>query len=291
MAAGGASSSVSLQTKITDLMKLGKKGLSPDIKQPAKRNRPTSPNSDNSDDFDLREPPVIDPEFSSYLDSLIETKIIKAIQPYVDLIRQMEATIQEKDERIRVLESQLAAVESTSAEAQSSPVSGELEKAFSELSARCDSNEQHSRNYNLRVSGIVVDDNLNPETLFCDIGRAIGVEIAPTDLRNCHLLRPSRDGKKANLIATFRHYPTRTRFISARKALKNVAQFKGVYINEDLTPPRYTLLRALLDCKHDKQIASCWSSHGNLFYKLTENDRPEKVKRPTSFNIKSIVPA
>lgn len=292
MAAGGASSSISLQTKITDLIKLGKKGLSPDIKQPTKRNRPISPmnrENSNSDDSDICEPPAtIDPEVLNYLDSVIESKIIKAIQPYVDIIRQMETMIQEKDERIRELESQLAAV--SSADAQPPSASGE-HVILSELVARCDRNEQHSRNYNLRVSGIEAGDIPNPETLFCDIGRAIGAEIEPSDLKNCHLLRPSGDGKKANLIATFKDYQTRTRFISARKTLRNVAKYKGVYINEDLTPPRYTILRTLLNCKRETKIASCWSSHGNIFYKVSENDRPVKIQRPTLFDVKSIVPA
>lgn len=283
-----SSSSSILHTKLNELIKLGKKGLSP-VQEPVKRKATDSPISETSDEelFDLAQPPLtVDPQVSRYLNAIIETKMVKAIQPFINIIRDLEATIEAKDEKIRELESQLARVSSSETTQPTHEVNtGE----YTDLLSRHDKLEQHSRNFNLRISGVKCEDKADPAVLVCEIGKSMGVDVTPADFRNCHFLgRPSAENKRSVIVA-FHHYPTRTRFISARKQLKTKPQFKAVYVNEDLTAIRYGVLRKLLDYKSTKKIYNCWSNHGHLYYKMEENGKPVKVNNLVKFDVSTIV--
>ena len=97
---------------------------------------------------------------------------------------------------------------------------------------------------------------------------AVGVSITQADISVSHVL-PSRKKDDAavgtTVIAKFVRRDVKSAIIKNKKKLKSMESYKSTYVNEDLTPLRSAMLRAL---RNDNAIKSCWSSEGRILCKL-----------------------
>ena len=62
-------------------------------------------------------------------------------------------------------------------------------------------------------------------------------------------------------------------FLKCKSHLKEADDFKGVYINEDLTRHRADLFRSARQLVKNKSLLSAWSFDGRIFVKLPDNTK------------------
>ncbi|KAK4315564.1 hypothetical protein Pmani_013255 [Petrolisthes manimaculis] len=107
--------------------------------------------------------------------------------------------------------------------------------------------EQYMRRDNLCISGIKEERYENEmvlETKIINIASDIGVELEPRDISITHRLGKPR-GSDRPVIVRFCHRKKRDEVMKKRKALKNKQE--SIYINDDSTPLRVSLLKMVKD--------------------------------------------
>ena len=231
----------------------------------------------------LQYPPKTTPEMPDlleYIDSVVETKVNKAVLEYVQIIREQQDLITSQQDKIRELETRLAASRAT----PSNPPG-----QSPEIRQRLDNLEQYSRRNTLRLTGVTatVRDGETTDDLVIDIAKTMGVTITHADIDRSHFnSRPDAE-KGRELLVKFIRHNDKVRFISKRRKLREAGSQKhsSVFVNEDLTRDRYVLLRKLIKMKKDSLINSAWSHDGNIFYKKAESDTPVKVKDTLIFEL------
>ena len=76
--------------------------------------------------------------------------------------------------------------------------------------------------------------------------------------------------------------------LRARSSLKKDVRTKDVYINEDLTAHRRTMLNDLRILKKEKQIQDCWSFHGKICYKTLQGkvvDATDQAREASTWKV------
>lgn len=297
-----ASAKVSAGMKIralgSTLKKLAKYTISPEHRQPSKRVRHhTSPDSDDEEVSPIDLDADLDSENSYSRDEdqemtvleLMDHRIAIAIQPHLELIEKLQATIEAKDERIRELEAKLAKLEASPAPAPPVPA-----PELSTIHSKLDEFEQRNRQWNVRISGLKEDKAGNTDAIVLDIANTLEVDLSEVDIDWSHYIsnqKPS-NGNPHQIIVRFARRNIRRRFISARKRLRTLDKnhkYNSVYISEDLTQSRYKLLRTLIQKRKEGKLHSAWSFQGVLYYRLAENSNPTPIKDVLGFDVDSIL--
>ena len=244
------------------------------------------PGPDDMPDLPTTHPDVdLDPQFRSYLDSVIEHKIADAIKPHLELIDQLQKTIEDKNRRIKELETQVAQL-SGSSKLPPNPSSGLAE---GDTLRRFDELEQRGRLWSVRISGVAEKDVITTDQLVMDIGKSIGAEIQPSEIDWSHFNSKPDPVKGRQVIVRFCSRNVRARFLRAKKRLREKDNpFSKLYVNEDLTRPRYQLLSCLLQKRREKVISAAWSFQGNIFFKKRDEDKPVKITNVLGFDLDSV---
>ena len=218
----------------------------------------------------------IDPAIAEYIDSKFDASVAE----YIELIKDQQKLILSQQKKIEDLETQLAQSQSRQSPVPD-PVSCRMEQRQDDL-------EQYSRRNTLRLTGVkeTVQPGESTDTIALKVAAELGVPLTASDLDRSHFNSPPDSVKGRELLIKFVRHNDKVRFISQRKKLRdpNRANFSSVYINEDLTRPRYKLLRSLIKCKQSKNIHAVWSYDGNIFFKKSENSEPIKIKNSLTFN-------
>ena len=110
--------------------------------------------------------------------------------------------------------------------------------------------QQELRRDNLRLTGIPEAEEETEEQLaesVAEVAREVGVEIRPEDISSCHRL-----GKSSSRQAGRK----RDKLYAARFSMKGKDTMKGVYINEDLTAMRHSVLMKAKEAPNIKSVNS-----------------------------------
>lgn len=137
----------------------------------------------------------------------------------------------------------------------------ELRDRVARLEQSADAAEQYSRRNCLRISGVKEVDGEDTDKYVLTMASAIGADISITDIDRSH-----RVGKMKDIIVKFATYRARKRFFKARVKARSTG-YSGVYVNEDLTRSRSTILYKARTLVKSKSINSCWSSDGTILVK------------------------
>ena len=145
----------------------------------------------------------------------------------------------------------------------------DLEVKVRELEAKNDELEQYSRRNSLRISGIPEDpfEDVSEKTL-----ELIKTDLGKKDFTISAIDRVHRVGTKTNgaqprsILVKFATYRERAAVYKRRSSLKDRVG-ASIYINEDLTKSRATLLYKARKAKKDKTILDCWTADGNILVK------------------------
>ena len=144
----------------------------------------------------------------------------------------------------------------------------ELELKANKLEMKVDELEQYSRRNSLRVTGLPERDGedvtamctkLITDDLCCD-------SFSVSSIDRIHRVGPKRqDGKSRPILIKFATYRDRALVYGARRELKKCNG--DVFINEDLSQMRSTMLYKLRQLKKGRKIVDCWSADGQILVK------------------------
>ena len=147
-----------------------------------------------------------------------------------------------------------------------------LENKVKALEQKNDAHEQYSRRNNLRLHGIqeTPDENLE-EVVVTLMNKELQLDppLASADIDRLHRIgprNPDQSQRPRQVILKLTSYRTRERIYKSRAKLRHSAC--QVYVNEDLTKPRASLLWAARQEKKKGKIQDVWSYDGKVSIKL-----------------------
>lgn len=151
-----------------------------------------------------------------------------------------------------------------------------------ELKISHDDLEQYSRRNCIEIHGIpeVQGENIISEVI--KIGRAIGEEIKPTTIDNCHRLgKQIKDSPVIRgIIVKFVRNFDKEQFLKCRKVKRNLNTLELgfnvnniVYVNENLTQRRRSLMARARKMKRVFNLAYVWSKNGRVYVRERENTK------------------
>lgn len=269
---------------------------SPDLQPTSKRRRDFSPISDL--DFEDAEDALkdVDPSTIRAFNYLFDKKLSEAVKPYINIIEELRDIIADKDGKIQALEAQLAAYQENSAtdrvdDANKADIDlSEFQRRLDEQDHRQDVHEQRLRMNHVRMHGVPNSDNC--DELVCKIAQSVGVDLCTRDFHISHYMQSSDPAKKGRqILVDFVNNRDKVRLLSNRKKLREPTnEYRKVFINEDLTRPRYNTLRALQAKRKEGKIHAAWSYRGKIFYKRTDSqdEKPTLVKNVLTFVVDNL---
>ena len=96
-----------------------------------------------------------------------------------------------------------------------------------------------------------------------------GVDLKEVEISSCHRFGKKSADRTRQTFVRLNNRRQRDRFYDARFALKGKDGCEGVYINEDLTPMRYAVLRAAKSSSTVKRVST---KNGNIVCKKKDDE-------------------
>ena len=147
-----------------------------------------------------------------------------------------------------------------------------VDPLFLHTQFKIDEVDQATRMQNLRITGIEEEDNESEEALcnkVCKVAEAVGAPIRQDDISCVRVGKsPAAGAKPRHTIVQFALRRKRDGVYNARFALKDKSNFKGVYINEDLTPIRHAVL---MKAKKAPSVKGATTKHGKIICKMNDD--------------------
>ncbi|KAI4458221.1 odorant receptor [Holotrichia oblita] len=133
------------------------------------------------------------------------------------------------------------------------------------LRNKMDNLEQYSRRNNIRISGLVEEQNENLQEKVLNFCRdKLNVSAESRDIDRVHRLgKPGKTSPRC-VIIKFTNYGSKQKILAARKKLKGSKE--KCFVTEDLTKSRYELYRAAQDKWGVKHV---WTQDGRIKVKLS----------------------
>ena len=187
-------------------------------------------------------------------DALYPRELVEKLNEMTRRLAMLTASVKARDDRIKTLESKVAALEHEG-----------------------DKTEQYSRRPNLRFTGIAeADDHETTENttkMILDIinkDMCPDAQIRPEQIERSHRLgaKTDRNGKARQraIIVRFGTENTRDAVYRARFMLKKKSGPK-VFVNEDLTSTRAALAFQTRQLKKTGKVMDCWTAAGKVMMK------------------------
>ena len=137
--------------------------------------------------------------------------------------------------------------------------------------------EQYGRRDNIRIYGLEETRNEDTTEKVVKLAADIGVTITANDISVSHRL--PQTGKRAvskakPIIVKFVRRSTKQLLMRSKKELRKKENRKNVYVEEDLTPLRSRMVRAL---RGETGIKTVWSIDGRIFAIRMKDGKEEKV--------------
>ena len=161
----------------------------------------------------------------------------------------------------------------------------ELRGQLHRMSDTQDEAEQYSRRACVRIANFQETPDECTDHIVMEVARQASVDITPNDIDRSHRVNRVNvdpavpDTRPREIIVKFTSYRSRTLFIKGRKHLRESKS--SIFLNEDLTKPRKTLLYECRQLKKDtnSSISQTWSRDGKIFVK-DNRDRTSRIMRP-----------
>lgn len=141
--------------------------------------------------------------------------------------------------------------------------------------------EQYMRRDNLRIVGLTEEDDESEEVLQAktiELAADMGVTVEPGDISTVH--RIGRRGDRSRpVIVRFCHRKKRNEVMNKKKELKNKG--RNIFVNEDLTPLRATLLKIV---KEQDSVANATTRDGRILAWFRNDNRRVEVSTPADLH-------
>ena len=154
----------------------------------------------------------------------------------------------------------------------------DLKKRVEKLELSADNAEQYSRRNCLRISGVPGSNDEVTDNIVLDLTTATDADIKVEDIDRSHRLGNPKSQESSDvtptrpcdIIVKFSTYRARQKFYKAR-ALTKQRNYKGIFINEDLTKNRSLFLYETRRRFKSKKLQGAWSSNGTILIKHFDN--------------------
>ena len=154
-----------------------------------------------------------------------------------------------------------------------------LREELKETRTRLDDLEQYSRKNCVNISGVPETAGETTSELVRDLGTMLNVDISATDIVACHRIGRQTAGKPRTIIVKFGRFDQRQELYAARRRLREVAppaggrftsqQLEKIYIADNLTPHRQSVLYAARQLRRKDKLFAAWSDVGRLKVRVT----------------------
>lgn len=155
----------------------------------------------------------------------------------------------------------------------------ELQQRVDDLEYDLDNLEQYGRRTSLRFHNVpkpgTDEGNTDTESAVISICEKMGVTITSDDIDRSHPIgRPNRNNK-LQIICKFKTWKAKNKVFSAKKELQNNSD--KIFITEDLTRYRQSIVSKLIEAKKRKSILSFWTFDGRIYIKMEQNGEKLEV--------------
>jgi hypothetical protein len=146
------------------------------------------------------------------------------------------------------------------------PLRRKFDGEITKLCSRVEELEQYSRRQSVRISGVPEHENENTDDLALDVGRQMGINLAPCDINRSHRVGRRNQTRPRDIIVKFVRHNDKYNFYWARFKLKH-----PLYINESLTTTRSNILYKSRCAKRQNLIVKTWTNDGRIFIETKSN--------------------
>ena len=149
-----------------------------------------------------------------------------------------------------------------------------LKSTIRSLEASNDDLEQYQRRNSLRISGIPEQDDENCMEIALKMANdtlKLDPPLEVRDIDRTHRSGQRKQGKPKQILVKFAIYHQRRRFYEARKSIYTSGN--TIFINEDLTKTRGTILWTARTAKREGKLKECWSSDGRIFIRRQDGSK------------------
>ena len=192
-------------------------------------------------------------EMAPLFERTIKAAVATAIEA---MLPQLEASIAAENERL-------------------SKEVGHLRSALQSQAFELDRLAQYSRRENVRLHGIPETADENTNDVVIALASDMGVHIDEHDICISHRLQKPRSMQERPIIVRFVRRDTKIDMMRKKKTLRTIDRYRNTFVNDDLTPLRSKMLRAL---KHDEEVKRVWTIDGS-FHCIVMEGNVEVKKR------------
>lgn len=187
----------------------------------------------------------------------IQLIVQSCIQPIIISVKEQQKDLEEQNEEIETLKKSNA----------------ELQQRVDDLEYGLDNLEQYGRRTSLRFHNVpkpgTDEADADTESAVINICAKMGVTITSDDIDRSHPIGRSNRNNKIQIICKFKTWKAKNKVFSAKKELKNNSD--KIFITEDLTRYRQSIVSKLIEAKKRKSIFSFWTFDGRVYTKLEQN--------------------
>ena len=202
-------------------------------------------------------------EFAALLAAALDQPIVQAKLKSI-FGQQLNDTIKKIDEKVRKLEDEIE---------KDRKQLKVMQQKMDQLASLIDAQEMYSRRTSIRISGIT--ENPRGEDVKEDVLRVLSpMGITLEAINRMHRVGKKTPNRPRQVLVQFISYRSKEKVMSQAPTL-----LKGtnIFINEDLTEKRATLLYEARKLRREGRIAQCWSRDGRIMAKVTLNGRKHLI--------------
>lgn len=141
--------------------------------------------------------------------------------------------------------------------------------------------EQYIRRDNLRIAGLIEEANEDEQTLLVktiEVAADMGATVEPSDIATVHRLGKPGTANRP-VIVRFNQRHRRNEMLVKKRELKKKG--RNIYVNEDLTPLRASLLKIV---KEQDCVSNATTRDGRILAWLKDNNRRVEVNTPADLH-------
>lgn len=197
--------------------------------------------------------------------------IAEAIKPTVEqavqtVFSSLQATIHQQAE---IIESQKQQIDILSNKInEQNNFNNDLQKEIWRLEEAHDDLEQYGRRNTLRFHNCPAPEaNKGTDDIVISICREkFNLELQEDDIFRSHPIGRIKANGRRQIICRFKNWKIKNSIYSQKKQLKE----SGIFITEDLTRYRQSIIQELIKGKRANKVHSFWTSDGRIFAKFSE---------------------
>ena len=167
------------------------------------------------------------------------------------------------------------------------------EKELQNQSAECeqlwenlDHLEQYSRKNSLEIHGVPQDAYTSTEHVVIKVAEALNITVEPEEIEISHKISQGR-----SILVKFCSHKTKAKIYKERTKLRHVkiAGYPStarhrIFVNENLTAFRRSLIEAANKRRKDGSLYSVWSLDGKVYVKSTPEGSPVRILTEEDLN-------